>query len=107
MYQDKRIYIELDDMNTIYSVKTMPLNNVCLRVPLKNWTRIRSARMSSTVVQNSLEIRERHEVDKHRNRKELEDNPQGMLIHRVMEIENTLKMMNTTLKAITDKLNEK
>lgn len=107
VYRDKRIYVELDDINIVYAVKVMPSNIVCLRVPLRHWTRIRSARMSTKIIQNALEIRERSELEKHRSRKEYGENIQESLINRITEIENTLKTMNETLRAITEKLIDK
>lgn len=95
-------------MNVIYSVKKMPSNIVCLRVPLRSWTRLRAARLSQIIIQNALEIRERQEVEKHRvSRKEFGENAQENLLHRITEIENTLKTMDAALKAITEKLNDK
>lgn len=100
--------MELDDENTVYSVKVMPSNIVCLRVPLRSWLRFRYARLGQIIIQNALEIREKQEVEKRRvSRKEFGENSQECLLNRVTEIENTLKSMEATLKAITDKLNEK
>lgn len=107
VYRDKRIYVELDDMNKVYSVKETD-NIVCLRVPLRSWTRLRSARMSQKIIDSALDIIERHEVEKHRKREELvTDNGQNDLVNRIIQIEDTLKLMQATLKQISDKLDEK
>lgn len=106
VYQDKRIYIELDDNRKVYSVKVMPSNVICLRVPLKSYLRIRTARMSSKIIRDALQIREKHEMNKNReNDKNQHDRNQ--LLDRIVKIENTLETMETTLKAINERLNQK
>lgn len=105
VYQDKRIYIELDDDRKIYSVKVMESKMVCLQVPLKSWTRLRTARLSSKIVQRALQIREKNELKKHR----VGGNGEGeqeQLNNRIAKMENTLQTMENTLKMIVDKLDK-
>lgn len=108
VYKDKRIYIELEDDRKIYSVKVMSTSNlVCLQVPLRSWTRLRTARMSKIIVRRALQIREKKEVKKYRESKnderehELESEN---LINRITKMEETLKAMEASLKSICDKL---
>lgn len=103
VYRDKRIYIELDDKQKVYSVKVVPSNIFCMRVPLRSWTRIQTARMSSKIIDNALQIREKHEINKH-NEEQQNEHDRDQLINRIVEIENTLKTMNATLNAISKKL---
>lgn len=105
VYQDKRIYIELDDTRKVYSVKVMPSEVICLRVPLRSWMRLRTIQMSLNIVRNALEIRERHEIKKH-NELESDELEQNRLINRIDKMEDTLKTIQATLKAICDKLDQ-
>ena len=108
VYKDKRIYIELDDNRKIYSVKVMPSNIICLRVPLKSYLRIRSARMSSKIIRDALLIREKHEMNRNKeseNEQIVRD--QDQFIDRIVKIENTLMTMEKILKGISKKINQK
>lgn len=105
VYQDKRIYIELEDGRKVYSVKKMESNMICLQVPLKSWTRLRTARLSTKIVQRALQIREKKEIKKHRECGTSE-NEQEHLIHRITKMESTLATIDDTLKLIIDKLDK-
>lgn len=103
VYQDKRIYIELEDQRKIYSVKVMPSNVICLRVPLKSYLRIHKARMSASIIRDALRIREKFEMNKN---KKSQRNNIDQLLKRVVKMENTLETIEATLKAISEKLNQ-
>lgn len=105
VYQDKRIYIELEDGRKVYSVKKMESNMICLQVPLKSWTRLRTARLSTKIVQRALQIREKKEIKKHRECGTSE-NEQEHLILRITKMESTLATIDDTLKLIIDKLDK-
>lgn len=82
----------------------MPSHVVCLRVPLKSYLRIRTARMSPKIVRHALEIREKHEMNKIKeNEKNQRDH---QLVDRIVKIENTLKTMEEILRGISKKLNQ-
>lgn len=99
--------MELDDKYRVYSVKDVPEKMICLRVPLRCWTRLRSARMSRKIIQGALEVRERHTIEKHRFPNELIGNEQANILNRITKIEDTLKVIELSLKQLTDKLIEK
>lgn len=103
VYQDKRIYIELDDERKIYSVKTMPSNVICLRVPIKSYLRLRTARMSPKIIRDALRIREEYEMNKNK-RSQRDDFDQ--LLNRIVKMENILETVETTLKVISEKFNQ-
>lgn len=105
VYQDKRIYIELEDGRKVYSVKKMESNMICLQVPLRSWSRLRTARLSTKIVQRALQIREKKEIKKHRECRTSE-NEQEHLIHRITKMESTLATIDDTLKLIIDKLDK-
>lgn len=81
----------------------MPTKVICLRVPLRSWIRLRTARMSTKIVHHALQIRERHEMNK-LSEVDSSDQERDHLINRITRIENTLKTMESTLKAISSKL---
>lgn len=78
---------------------------ICLQVPLKSWTRLRTARLSTKIVQRALQIREKKEIKKHRECGTSE-NEQEHLIHRITKMESTLATIDDTLKLIIDKLDK-
>lgn len=83
----------------------MPSDVICLRVPLRSWTRFRTARMNLKIVQHALQILERHEMNKHTCREEeCDERERDQLIDRIVKMEKTLKTMEDTLKAISSKL---
>lgn len=107
VYQDKRIYIELDDTFQVYSVKVMPSDVICLRVPLRSWMRLRTLRMSRPIVRSALRIRERYGMKKY-NKLENDEYDQNRLIiiNRIDRIEKTLKTIEATLEEICNKLDQ-
>lgn len=105
VYEDKRIYIELDDKRKVYAVKVMPSKVICLRVPLKSYLRIRTTRMSSEIIRHALQIREKYAMNKNKSN----DNSQrdrDQILDRIVKIESTLETMETTLKAISERLSK-
>lgn len=106
MYQNKRIYIELDDQYKVYSVKMIRSNSMSMKVPLRSWTRLRTAPIHSKIIQQALQIRE-NTMKTFREREETNDIEKGSLISRVARIEKSLKAIETTLKILTNKINQK
>lgn len=104
VYRDKRIYTELDDTCEIYSVKVMQTKEICLRVPLRSWTRLRTARLNPIIIRRALRIREKKEVDKRRDNQDYIDTKRDKLNDRIARIENILIKMETALQVINDKL---
>lgn len=106
VYQDKRIYIELDDKRKIYSVKVMSSNEICLRVPLKSYLRVRTARMSAKIIRDAMIILEEQEMNKEKeNEKNQRD--QNQLIERIVKIEKSLKTMEKLLRVLLSKKSNK
>lgn len=86
----------------------MPSEVICLRVPLRSWMRIKTARMSPKIVHDAIQIREKHELIVHNAEEDHEfERERNQFEHRIVKIENTLKAIQTTLKAITKKLDER
>lgn len=104
VYDEKRILIDLEDEGKVYcKVKHSDVDRVCLQVPLKSWTRFRTARMSDKIISKALQILERHEKNKHRSERRDENEPDQMM-SRIIRMERTLKVMEATLKTISSKL---
>lgn len=79
----------------------MPSNMICLRVPLKSYSRIRTARMSPKIIRDALQIREKHEMNKNKKNKETQHD---QILERIVKIESALQTMEIALKVITEKL---
>lgn len=107
MYQNKRIYIELDDECKVYSVKVLRSNSVSMRVPLRSWTRLRTAPIDSKIIQQALHIREKNVIKTIRERDEGNEVEKGNLSSRMARMEKSLKSIEATLKLLSDKMNQK
>lgn len=85
----------------------MPTNVICLRVPLKSYLRIFTARMSPKIIRDALAILEKQEINKNKENKiEINQCHKDQLLNRIVKMENTLKAMEETLKEINEKLNK-
>lgn len=83
----------------------MESNVICLRVPLKSYLRIRTARMSPKIIRDAMVILEKHEMNKNKqNDKSQRD--QDQLIDRIVKLEKSLKTMEKLLRGISKKLNQ-
>lgn len=107
MYQNKRIYIELDDHNKVYSVKVLQRNSISMRVPLRSWTRLRTAPIDSKIIQQALQIREKNVTKSFHERDECNENGMANIINRMTRMEKSLKTIETTLKLLSDQMNQK
>lgn len=80
---------------------------VCLRVPLKSYLRIRTARMSMKIIRDSIIILEEHEMNKNKNMENDKNHrDQDQLIDRIVKLEKSLKTMEKLLRGISKKLNQ-
>ncbi|XP_031636687.1 transient receptor potential cation channel protein painless-like [Contarinia nasturtii] len=106
VYQNKRIYIELDDQCKVYSVKMLRSSSMSMRVPLRSWTRLRTAPIDSKIIQQALQIRQRNVNRKYRERGENNDVERDILASRMARMEKSLTTIEATLKILTDKIKE-
>lgn len=83
----------------------MPSNVICLRVPLKSYLRIRTARMSPKIIRDALEILEENEMNKNKDNEKTQRD-QNQLIDRIVKLEKSLKTMEKLLRGISKKLNQ-
>lgn len=107
MYQNKRIFIELDDQYKVYSVKVLRSNSISMRVPLRSWTRLRTAPIYPKIIQQALQIREKNVLKTFREREENNEIERGNLTSRMARMEKSLKTIEATLKILSDKINQK
>lgn len=107
MYQNKRIYIELDDNLKVYSVKVIRSNSISMKIPLRSWTRLRTAPIYSTIIHQALQIREKNAIKTIRERDETNDVDKGNLTNRMVRMEKSLKSIEATLKSLSEKMNQK
>ena len=107
VYQNKRIYIELDDNLKVYSVKMIRSNSISMKIPLRSWTRLRIAPIYSKIIHQVLQIREKNAMKTIREREETNDIEKGNLTNRMARMEKSLKSIEATLKSLSAKMNQK
>lgn len=97
----------MDDQYKVYSVKVLRSNSISMRVPLRSWTRLRTAPIHSKIIQQALQIREKNGMKTYREREETNGIEKGSFISRIARMEKSLKTIETTLKILSDKMNQK
>lgn len=105
VYQNKRIYIEQDDKYQVYSVKVLRPNAIAMKVPIRNWTRLKTIPINSKIIQQALQIREKYFIKKYRgDRDDNNELDRGYRTSRLTRMEKSLKTIEKNLKKLNDRM---